>query len=610
MFISALAFLAMSTLQTPLPPLHVQGADLVDPSGKKVVLRGCNLGNWFMIEHWMLDQAQPEGSSVDQYTLEQLLSKRFGEWEKDRLMDLYRSSWITERDFKIIKSFRFNVVRLPLNYRQFEDDSRPFQLRADAWKWTDLAISWAKKYGIYVILDMHGAQGGQSPYDHTGHSDQNKLWTSEEDQKRYVWLWSEVAKKYRDEPGVVAYDTLNEPYGGTLPQIRAIFDKVYPAIRKSDPEKLIWACAHYAGFENFGNPKENGWHNVGIEVHYYPGIFGNGYPTIRTQARHLDYVKTVVGPNAKSLDIPFLAGEFNVLFNSAGGPEMMRRTYDTYEGLGWTSTMWAYKALSASGGIGDANWGMVTNKEPFRRVDFSKAPESDIEALFKSQGTMEYTVFDDLKRYLAPESVALQPLPDFPVRTEAPQGELEGWTLADIGGARRGGLEAKGVNVDLYGGGSDVWGTGDHFSYLYQKVAGDFDFTVTLKDMEDVAGYCKSGLMIRSGLKQDDAAMLLSSFANGDLQFAMRSQSGAEMQGGDTVTTGGFPLQLKLSRHAGSVAAAYRKNGDAGWTTIKEADAKQLPDEILCGVIALSHDDSQLVKVSYSNLRLVTGKER
>ena len=63
-------------------------------------------------------------------------------------MDLYRSSWITERDFQIIKSFRFNVVRLPMNYRQFEDDSKPFHLRSDAWKWTDKAIALAKKYGI------------------------------------------------------------------------------------------------------------------------------------------------------------------------------------------------------------------------------------------------------------------------------------------------------------------------------------------------------------------------------------------------------------------------------------------------------------------------------
>ena len=37
-----------------LPSLHPDGTRMVDASGKPVVLRGCNLGNWLMIEPWML----------------------------------------------------------------------------------------------------------------------------------------------------------------------------------------------------------------------------------------------------------------------------------------------------------------------------------------------------------------------------------------------------------------------------------------------------------------------------------------------------------------------------------------------------------------------------
>lgn len=606
MLTTTLACLSMLSAQAALPPLHVQGADLVDPHGKKVVLRGCNLGNWFVIEHWMLDQEQPAGSSQDQYQLEQILERRFGKAEKDRLMELYRSSWITERDFPIIKSFRFNVVRLPLNYRLFEDDDRPFHLRPDAWKWTDKAVMWAKKYGIYVILDMHGAQGGQSPYDHTGRRDQNKLWTSKQDQDRYVWLWSQIAKRYRNESAVVAYDTLNEPYGGSKEQIRAIFDKVYPAIRKVDPEKLIWACARYDGFDMFGNPAKNGWHNVGIEDHFYPGIFGNGYPTVRTQVRHFDQIKTVVAPKVKALNVPFLAGEFNVLFRSSGGAPMMRRTYDLYESLGWTSTMWAYKALSAEGGFGDANWGMVTNKKPFKHLNFTTASEAQIEDLFRSQATMEYDVFDELRRDLAPKHVDLPPLPAFKVRTSAPQGEYAPWSRADLGGARPGGLEVHGDALDLYGGGDDVWGSSDHCSFLYQHVRGDFDLTVTLADMEDVGSYCKGGLMLRSGLDPAAQTVLLSSFPNGDLQFAVRKDAGSDMQGSEAVSAG-LPVEIRLSRHGQEITASYRKKGQQSWTQVQKLNASQFPDELLCGAIALSHDDSQLIKVVYSGLQLTIG---
>ena len=228
MLTSLLAIVAMTQA---MPPLHVDGPDLKTPDGQVVHLRGCNLGNWLIIEHWIWDQEQPDGSSHDQYELENILSKRFGESEKNRLMNLYRDSWITDRDFKIIKSFRFNCVRLPLNYQLFEEDANPFHLRAEAWKWTDHAIDMAAKNGIYVILDMHGVQGGQNDYDHSGRAHQNKLWTTPEDQQRMAWLWSKVAEKYRNNPTVVAYDLFNEPYGGEKADIRKIWEKAYNAVR-------------------------------------------------------------------------------------------------------------------------------------------------------------------------------------------------------------------------------------------------------------------------------------------------------------------------------------------------------------------------------------------
>ena len=29
-------------------------------------------------------------------------------------------------------------------------------------KWLDNLVSWCEKYGIYIVLDMHGAPGGQT----------------------------------------------------------------------------------------------------------------------------------------------------------------------------------------------------------------------------------------------------------------------------------------------------------------------------------------------------------------------------------------------------------------------------------------------------------------
>src|SRR6266852_5483087 len=142
-----------------LPPLRANGAAIVDDLGKPVVLRGCNLGNWLLNELWMMDMNRPDDPK-DHWQMEELLQQRFGAEEKERLLALYRENWIQPRDFDIIKSWGFNVVRLPIYYDLLEDDAAPGRLRPDAFKWLDRAIEMGRQAGIYVIVDMHGAPGG------------------------------------------------------------------------------------------------------------------------------------------------------------------------------------------------------------------------------------------------------------------------------------------------------------------------------------------------------------------------------------------------------------------------------------------------------------------
>src|SRR5579862_1958344 len=194
-----------------LPKLHASGASIVDNHGRPVTLHGCNLGNWLLNEMWMMDMAHA-GEPGDQWQTEELLQQRFGAAEKDRLLDVFRENWIGPRDFEILKAWKFNVVRLPFNYTLLQDDAAPDQLRTNAFRWLDRAVDMATRAGIYVIVDMHGAPGGQSTDQCTGRSGQNKLWLPE-NRKRAAFLWKKIAERYRNSPMVAAYDLLNEPYG-------------------------------------------------------------------------------------------------------------------------------------------------------------------------------------------------------------------------------------------------------------------------------------------------------------------------------------------------------------------------------------------------------------
>jgi len=180
--------------------LQARGTEIVNAKGERVELRGCNLGNWFLLEMWMLDIHDIR----DQHEFELILERRFGRARKDRLMDVYRANWIHERDFPIVKRFGFNTVRLPFHYSLLEDDARPFELKPDAFRWLDHAVELAEKHGLYVILDLHGVQGGQSDDHTTGRAGQNKLWDSQRSQERVAWLWGEIAAHYKDSEIVAA----------------------------------------------------------------------------------------------------------------------------------------------------------------------------------------------------------------------------------------------------------------------------------------------------------------------------------------------------------------------------------------------------------------------
>ena len=600
--ITSLLSLAMlcTSAPKPLPKLTVKGMDLINSQGKKVILRGANLGNWHVIEFWMFGNAGDPGIPGDQYRLEELLTKRFGEPAKDKLMDTFRESWIQERDFANLKKFNFNLVRLPMNYRLLEDDRQPFKLKPDAFKWIDRAIDLAEKHGMYILLDMHGAQGGQSVYDHTGRSDQNHLKDSPENQQRLASLWGKIAQRYRNRNAVMGYDTFNEPYGMPKPTQVDVFKQVYSEIRKYDPEKLVFAHGNYDDFDHYGDPKKQGWHNVGFQMHYYPGLFGGGSPTVKTHLNHLDSLKTVAA-KVKKLNVPFIIGEMNVVFDAAGGADMMRKTFDTHASFGWMTTMWSYKVMSKEGGLGTGIWGAVTNASPMPKINFETDSLAAIEKYFKGFTTQNLLINKPLQIALGTPNYKLKPFKIAPTRTVAPQGNLLGWNMTDVGGALKGGLSGNTSNFELFGGGKDIWAKRDEFRFLHQTMSGDGTIEVTVNSVELIDTYTKSGIMLRDGLSPDAKFLLVSIFPNGEINVAKREKAGEDVIGGETKSSTFPGITLKITRKNGTLKVETKRNGD--FTTIATLN-DFLPSVIEAGVVALSHSGHELAKIQYSNLKL------
>ncbi len=597
----------------------LDGRYFVDKDGKRIILKGCNLGSWLNLEMWMMD-IKDEEQYPDQYTIENVLQERFGKSEKDRIMDLHRENWITERDFEIIQSLGFNCIRVPFHYNIIEDESNPMHLRKDAWRWFDRILELANQYRLYVILDLHAAAGCQNLFDHSGRKDWNKLWEDKVYWERTAWLWEQIAQRYRDSSTIIAYQPINEPWGASTEQQTKLFDYLYRAIRKHDNKHVIIASSHFTGFGHFGHPNDRGWTEVGYSQNFYPGLFGGGAIVPETHKGFLQWLDDELAPKLKSLNVPFLVTEFNVVFNAAGGGEMMRRHYDAYAKHGWAATMWSYKLITSPGKKNTGGWWLitntgqkktgawwiVTNKIPLPAVDFKTAGKKEIEDWFKSFSTIDYEINEPLCKALrAKASPGPIETAEKKTMTVAPAtDEPDGWTAIDINNPLPGGQKVTSDNaIELYAAGSDVYGTEDQFRFIYKKLSGDFTLSATLDYLTFTNMYAKAGLMIRQDLDKDSVFATANVFPDGSVEIGVRPTKGKDVWTKNVMGPELPNVHLKLVRKD-NVIDRYFACGGSDWDKLDSVEFKNLPREIFAGLFCTSHDNTILATSKFRNIKI------
>jgi len=268
------SFLVLSLVQglSAQSFLHTSGKDIVDESGNKILLRGVGLGNWMLPEGYMWKFGN-EGDRPRK--IEKIVDDCIGHEKADKFWSAFRENYITEADIKRISELGYNSVRPALNSRLFitEGDSNIFV--DEGFTLLDNLISWCKKYHIYVIIDMHGAPGGQTGQniDDSPHNEP-ELFMNPKNQYLLERLWVKIADRYKDEPTVVAFDLLNEP----LPERTGAAEKYkhqlvtlyqrLKAIRTVDKNHMFtvegynWAN----NWSLFDKPLDN---NIVYQFHYY-----------------------------------------------------------------------------------------------------------------------------------------------------------------------------------------------------------------------------------------------------------------------------------------------------------------------------------------------------
>ncbi|MEV3861252.1 cellulase family glycosylhydrolase [Streptomyces sp. NPDC050095] len=299
--------------------------------------------------------------------------------------------WVKEADVAREKSrLGTNFVRFLIQWRNVEP--RPGAYDEAYLDRVAERVRWYGERGYHVMLDMHqdvygprtkgnGAPAWATETDGLGVAEQEQwelkyiepgtlrafdhFWGTKEASRnlraRYAAAWAHVAARFRDDPAVIGYDLMNEPWGGSVQgpafeagPLAALYRRTIRAVRAVDrdswifvePEAVSSNWGLPSGLPYLKDPRGSGDEaRIAYAPHVYPlpMDLGGGY-TGDTRA----WVKRTLGSwraqterTARRLDAPVLIGEYGLDATLPGALDYVREVRRIADEMGAGTAYWS-----------------------------------------------------------------------------------------------------------------------------------------------------------------------------------------------------------------------------------------------------------------------------
>lgn len=360
--------------------LRVSGRHIVDTKGNKVRLRGTCPGGWMNMEDFI------NGHPGAEHTLRAQMAEVLGPAKAEFFFDRLLNYFFNEDDVIFLRKAGASVVRIPLNYRHFEDDAAPFKYKESGFARLDQVLNHCEKHGLYVILDLHSAQGWQNVHWHSDNASRiSLLWEVAPYQDRFVALWQEFARRYKNSAVVAGYDVMNEPcsnnhlgdypwniqsnYKPNWERMNTVYRRVVSEIRKIDSKHIIFLegdnyAKQFSGFDApFDDNLAYSSHNYtvpGFGPGRYPGAIhprsagANGSQEWDLEKQERFFLNADGTKFTQQHNVPLWVGEFGAIYNGPPdeNPDRLRAMDDQigiFERNGAHWTTWNYKDVGVMG---------------------------------------------------------------------------------------------------------------------------------------------------------------------------------------------------------------------------------------------------------------------
>ncbi len=299
-------------------------------------IKGVNLGNWLVLEKWMSPHLFDGTDAEDEFYLPTQLPKEVYEAR----MLIHRSEYITERDFARISSIGLTHVRIPVPYFIF-GDRKPF---IGCIGELDRAFSWAEKYGLKILIDLHTAPLSQNGFDNGGICGVCRWSRTPEEVEFVLDVLEKLARRYEGRKGLFGITPINEPitepmwstmdvpnrYKAVDPELaagsapntmeflrgfyRRAFDRIAPHLGE-DQYVVFHDAFRLKDWKEF--LQEDRFHGrVILDTHQYLMV-AEAYGCEQTPAGYVKYIEDVWAKDIAEVEeyVPVVVGEWCV-FNS------------------------------------------------------------------------------------------------------------------------------------------------------------------------------------------------------------------------------------------------------------------------------------------------------
>ncbi len=166
---------------------------------------------------------------------------------------------LQEEYFQLVKDSGFNSIRQPVRWDNHALTTAPYTIDPNFLARVDWAVKNALSRNLIMIINMHNY------YD---------LFKDPNNQKeRFLAIWQQIAEHYKDYPGTLLFEALNEP-ADNLKNASAwnnLLKEWLAVIRKSNPKRMVVVgSANFNAFYDVKNivlPEED--QNIIVTFHYY-----------------------------------------------------------------------------------------------------------------------------------------------------------------------------------------------------------------------------------------------------------------------------------------------------------------------------------------------------